>query len=90
MFRLGQIEFDDGHAEQALECFKQCQQLDQHFTPEIVNVRIAELCYKLNQVDKALIALEACRSVIQEKDMYAMHLLRGKCLDRTKDFQGAA
>ena len=60
------------------------------FSPEIVNVRIAELCYKLNKVDKALVALEACRSVIEEKDMYAVHLLRGKCLDRMKDFHGAA
>jgi len=63
--------------------------LDPDFCSDIVNLRIAEVSYKLNQIDEALEAIEKCELAIREKDKYMVYLLKGKCFDRQKKYLDA-
>lgn len=56
--------------------------MDKEFCADIVNLRIAEVCYKLGEIENALVALDDCEPVIKDVDRYMIHLLRGKCFDR--------
>ena len=51
--------------------------------------RISELCYKLGKIDEALAALVTLERTIKPADRYMMHLLRGKCYDKQKNFNSA-
>ena len=63
--------------------------IDESFCSDIVNLRIAEVTYKLNLTDEALEALLMCEKTIKTKDKYMVHLLRGKCYDKVKNYISA-
>ena len=62
---------------------------DQTFCADIVNLRVAELLYRLNRIDESLNSLMTCELFIKQKDKYMIHLLRGKCYDKQKNFSAA-
>jgi lipopolysaccharide biosynthesis regulator YciM len=53
-YRLGQLEQESGNLQKSLQYFYQVQRLDPHFCADIVNLRIAEVCYKMDETEKAL------------------------------------
>ena len=86
IYRIGQIEQDEGNNEASLVFFKQVRQKNADFCADIVSLRIAEVSYKLNLIDQAFEAIEVCERVIKQKDLYMVHMLKGKCFDRLKQY----
>lgn len=52
-----------------------------------MNLRIAEVLYKLDQEIDSLKAIEQCEQSIKSKDLYLVHLLKGKCFDKQRKFE---
>ena len=53
-YRLGQIDQQLGLFQESLEHFTMVRELDPTFCADIVNLRIAEVHYKLDQVEESL------------------------------------
>jgi hypothetical protein len=51
LYRLGTIDAEAGKLESSLEYFKHARTLDKDFKPDFVNLRIAEVAYKLGLID---------------------------------------
>jgi tetratricopeptide (TPR) repeat protein len=65
------------------------QNLDKTFFPETVNLRIAEVSYRLNNIPEALEALNACEGFSEPQIRFKVSFLRGKCLERLKNYSAA-
>lgn len=50
-------------------------------------MRIAEVCYKLNNVEESFKTIAKVESDMKEQDKYMLHLLKGKCFDKIKQFK---
>jgi len=72
-----------------LEYFNKVKALDESFCSDIVNLRIAEVNYKLGNLPEAFEALSVSEKTIRMKDKYMLHLLRGKCYDKQRKFEQA-
>lgn len=56
-----------------------------------MNLRIAEVCYKLNNIDESFKTIAKVENDMKPQDKYMLHLLKGKCFDKIKQFrQGVA
>ena len=86
---MGQLEQDEGNWEESLDYFERLQKVDEDFCADIVNLRIGEALYKLMKVKEAIKAIEISAKTIKDKDRYMIHLLKGKCFDKLKDFPSA-
>jgi tetratricopeptide (TPR) repeat protein len=86
---LGQIDQQLGLFEESLGHFTKVRQLDHTFCADIVNLRIAEVHYKLDQVEESLQAIELSEQAIKTKDLYMVHLLKGKCYDKCRQYEMA-
>lgn len=49
-------------------------------------MRIAELCYKLNKVQEAFLAMNRIEDELRDTDKYILYLLKGKCYDKIRKY----
>jgi predicted negative regulator of RcsB-dependent stress response len=54
-----------------------------------VNLRIAEVCYKLDDIDESFRTMAKVEGDLKTTDKYMLHLLKGKCYDKSKQFKQA-
>ena len=59
--------------------------MDKHFITDIVNLRIAEVAYKLGLLEVSLDALTICDQIMV-KDRHIINLMKGKCYDKKRHF----
>lgn len=59
--------------------------MDENFSPDIVNLRIAEVAYKLGFLEVALEALDICEKLMV-RDRHVINLMKGKCYDKKRHF----
>ena len=69
--------------------FQKVRDLDSKFCADIVNLRVAEVHYKMDNVEQALSAITLCEQTIKAKDLYMVHLLKGKCYDKLRQFESS-
>ena len=55
-----------------------------------MNLRIAEICYKLNNIDESFRTMEKVEDQIRQSDKYMIYLLKGKCFDKVRQYHKAA
>jgi tetratricopeptide (TPR) repeat protein len=89
LYRIGHMDQELQEFESSLEYFNKVKALDESFCSDIVNLRIAEVNYKLGNLPEAFEALSVSEKTIQMKDKYMLHLLRGKCYDKQRKFEQA-
>lgn len=89
-YRLGLIEWTRGQLDISLSHFSRVVKLDPSFYRHQVNLRIAEIHYKLDDMEEALRTLRGLQNELPQKDKYMLHLLRGKCHDKERKFRQAA
>lgn len=87
LYRIGHMDQELQQFESSLEYFHKVKALDECFCSDIVNLRIAEVNYKLNNLPEAFDALSASEKTIRMKDKYMLHLLKGKCFDKQRKFE---
>ena len=64
-------------------------ELDPDFCKSQVALRIAEASYKLGDVDAAFKSMAQAEPDLRVADKYMLHLLKGKCYDRQRQFKRA-
>ena len=62
--------------------FYRVTELDDNFCKQQVNLRIAEVCYKLNNIDESFRTMAKVEGDLKPTDKYMLHLLKGKCYDK--------
>ena len=78
IFRTGEIYQCDLKFQEAFDCYKKV--LNSDFMQEKTLMRLAECCYRLNQLDQGLKYLDQLQS-LQGDSIYTTSLLRGKYTD---------
>ena len=53
-------------------------------------MRIAEICYKLNNVEESFKTIAKVENGLKPNDAYLVHLLKGKCYDKIRQYRNAA
>ena len=76
-YKLGQIEYEEENYKDSLDQFKMAQEINPNYYPDFVNLRIAEVAYKLDLLDVAQTSLEICEQVMK-RDRHVISLLKGK------------
>lgn len=70
--------------------FEKVVALDPEFYKNQVNLRMAEISYLLDQTDEAIFTLAKIEGQIRAEDKYLLHLLKGKCYDKLRQFKQAS
>lgn len=65
-------------------------ELDPDFYKQQINLRIAEICYKLNNIDESFRTIEKVEDDLRDTDKYMLYLLKGKCYDKIRHYAKAA
>lgn len=65
-------------------------ELDPDFYKQQINLRIAEICYKLNNIDESFRTIEKVEDDLRDNDKYMLYLLKGKCYDKIRHYAKAA
>ena len=52
-----------------------------------MNLRLAEIQYLLDQTDDAIFLLAKIEGQMRPEDKYLLHLLKGKCYDKLRQFK---
>ena len=90
LYRLAVILQGEGNHEESLKNFRLVKDMDRSFCREQVHIREAEVCYKMGRIEEAFKAIATVENDIKEKDKYLIHMIKGKCYDRIKNFDKAA
>lgn len=64
-------------------------EIDPQFCKAQVHLRLAEVSYKLNNTDEAFKQMAKVENELKRADKYMLHLLKGKCYDKTKQYKQA-
>ena len=64
--------------------FEKVTELDPSFCKSQVALRIAEVQYKLNDIEATFKVLDRIEDDLKDTDKYMLHLLKGKCFDKNK------
>ena len=88
-YRLGLIDWSRGFLDTSLSHFNRVVELDPNFYKQQVNLRIAEIHYKLDDIEEAQRTLARLEPVMPQKDKFMLYLLRGKCCDKAKQYRQA-
>ena len=89
-YRLGLIKQQKGQLESCLNHLYQVSEIDPDFYKQQVNLRIAEICYKLNNIDESFRSMAKVEDELRANDKYMLHLLKGKCYDKLRKYRESA
>jgi len=89
-YRLGLIKQQKGDLQGCLTHFYTVTELDPEFCKQQVNLRIAEICYKLNNIDESFRTMAKVEGQLRPNDAYMVCLLKGKCFDKINQYHKAA
>jgi len=77
------IKQAEGKLEECLKHLYKITEIDDEFFRQQVNLRIADICYKLNNIDESFRTMAKVEGGLRTADKYMLHLLKGKCYDKT-------
>lgn len=88
-YRLGVINQSEESWAPSLVNLNKVVGLDPEFYRSQVNLRIAEVNYKLGDVDAAIKTLVLVEPYLRSTEKYDLHFIKGKCYDKQRLFKRA-